>query len=116
LRSIRSQSASYIGKVYNEDKWRPHRGADDIYAIISFDVTKHCWYWAVRRNGDVYLSTVIEADAERKRLSIESLLREFIADLIYISRLTPAFVSASNCWRSRRSVDFWTDSRREQSR
>lgn len=93
LRGVRSQSASYIGKVYDEDRWRPHRGVDDIYAVLSFDVTKHYWYWGVRRTGDVYLSTVIEADAERKRLSIESLLREFIADLIYISRLAPAFVS-----------------------
>jgi len=93
-KSIPEQSASYQGKVYQDERWAARRGADDIYAVINFDVTKNFWYWAIRRNGDAYLAATIGSKSEAARLSIEEMLREFLAAVIHAREFAARFVAA----------------------
>ena len=96
LKAVPRQSASYQGTVYDDDRWRARRGSDDIYAVINFDVTKNFWYWAVRRNGDVFLAAALDDTSRPNGLSIELLLREFIASLIYCREFVSRFSAAES--------------------
>jgi len=91
-RSIPRQSASYQGTVHEDDRWRVKRGADDIYAVINFENTKKFWYWAVRRNGDAFLSALLDDSSRPRGLSIELLIREFLAALIHCREFVSRFV------------------------
>lgn len=96
LKAVPRQSASYQGTLYDDDRWRARRGSDDIYAAINFDVTKNFWYWAVRRNGDVFLAAALDDKSRPNGLSIELLLREFIASLIYCREFVSRFSDADS--------------------
>jgi hypothetical protein len=64
--------------------------------VISFDVTKNFWYWAVRRNGDTYLAATLGSKPEAARLSMEEMLREFLAAVIHAREFAARFVAAPN--------------------
>lgn len=92
-KSIPQHHASYQGRLFDDDRWRPQRGVDDIYAIINFQASGHFWYWALRKNGDLFLAATLDEKSQPSRLSIETMLREFLVALIYcrsfLERIVP---------------------------
>jgi hypothetical protein len=73
----------------DDDRYRTRRGEDDIYARIVFSGGMH-WYWATRRTGDAYQLVSVAPGGDSDKLVIELIMREFIAGLLHVARLSKA--------------------------
>jgi serine/threonine protein kinase len=78
---------SYIGRVSEDDRYKLHRGTNEVYATFALS-TRHA-YWAATRDGRFFYLTNIPL-LERGTIPIEFLLGQTIESLAYASRYATA--------------------------